>query len=289
MNGLSIGGRIAHIAIDYSSSPNSRRLLIGAGITGGGGQIWIFDPTKVPQWFILLNTTGTLEFSAAGPHTFATKPDLALAVAGETVIVINMQALTWSTSQLHGCSGDLVASAIVVTAADLSDGSAVPVLVGGHSRSGPDGPVVVSTVIDITAQQPLSNSSCNCTVEFDFAAPTNQGMSAMTVSSLVGDPKSSGQRVVAGLQVGDYYDGDVPQHLWVTTNAGKDWRVVDAQLPNAVVASMAFAPDNRLCVSSNGDGVACVRLDAAQVAIPPSSRENRYSGTPIRPAPQNET
>ena len=33
-----------------------------------------------------------------------------------------------------------------------------------------------------------------------------------------------------------------------------------AELPNAVVASMAFAPDNRLCVSSDGDGVACFRL-----------------------------
>lgn len=52
----------------------------------------------------------------------------------------------------------------------------------------------------------------------------------------------------------------MPQHLWVTANAGKEWRAVDVELPNAVVASMSFAPDNRLCVSSNGDGVACFRL-----------------------------
>ena len=215
-----------------------------------------------------MNATGTFEFSAQGPHTYASAPDLALAVAGGTVIVIDMQTLTWSTSQLHGCSGGLVASAIVATAADLSDGRAIPVLVGGHSRFGPYGPVVLSTTIDSTAS-PLSNSSSNCTVVFDFAASTTPGMSPMTVASLVVDLRSSGQTVVAGLEVGDYYDGDVPQHLWATADAGKDWRAVDAELPNAVVTSMAFAPDNRLCASSNGDGVACFRLGALQAAVPP--------------------
>jgi hypothetical protein len=44
LNGLSISGRISHIAIDFSSPVHSRRLVIGAEVLGAGGQVWIFEP-----------------------------------------------------------------------------------------------------------------------------------------------------------------------------------------------------------------------------------------------------
>ena len=43
--GLSISGRITHLAIDHSSPPHSRRLLLGAGLLGGHGQIWMYEPS----------------------------------------------------------------------------------------------------------------------------------------------------------------------------------------------------------------------------------------------------
>ena len=44
------------------------------------------------------------------------------------------------------------------------------------------------------------------------------------------------------------------------TTLGRHWKKLEAQLPNQVVASMAFAPDGRLCVSSIGDGLLCLEV-----------------------------
>lgn len=128
------------------------------------------------------------------------------------------------------------------------------VLVGGWSSSHPYGPAVFAATLELSPS--AANHTTNATLAYDFDAESTPGMEHMSVSSLV---RSNDSRalVATGLHVGDYYDGDVPKHLWASKNAGKDWCALDADLPNALVASMAFAPDGELCVSSNGDGVFC--------------------------------
>ena len=273
LNGLSVSGRISHIAIDHSSPPNARRLLIAAGVLGKihSGEIWTYDPARPqPQWSLLLNTSGTFEFSAQGPKTFEAAPHLALAASGSAVIAINLATMQWSTTQLQSCCLGLAAGAIVPVTTQLHLAE-LPVLVAGHCRSGPYGPLIVSAVLKLGLSVPdrISNATAKCTALYDFEASSTPGTAAMTVSSLVVDPlSSSAQTVIAGLQVGDYYDGDVPTDLFLTTNA-KDFRPLGVELPNAVVASMQFAPaspkdgSRSLCVSSNGDGVACFSLSAA--------------------------
>jgi hypothetical protein len=179
-------------------------------------------------------------------------------VAGDVVIVLNLRTLAWSTTDLKSCTHGLKASAVVPTTADLS-GTSLSLLIGGHSSSMPYGPVVVTA--DIRASLPEGgNSSGHCSIVYDFEVSTTPGLAPMTVSSLVA--KSAGQAVVAALQVGDYYDGDAPQHLWSATDATNvsSWCALDMEVANAVVLSMAFAPDGQLCVSSSGDGVGCFSL-----------------------------
>lgn len=261
INGLSVAGKIAHIAIDFSSPPQARRLLISASVSDTGGEIWSFDPARKQgqQWLFLLKASGAFDFTSQGPHTFESAPGLALAVSGNNVTLINLRTFDWSITELHGCcSGGLAATAIVPTTTPKGSLS-IPVLIGGHCKYGPYGPVVVAaTIPSLGAGNGTSTRSCS--LVYDFEAPTTPGVASMTVSSLVADPRSA-KTVVAGLHVGDYYDGDLPQHLWATATAGQSWCAVGVDIPNAMITSMQFAPDLRLCASSDGDGVQCFDLD----------------------------
>ena len=55
---------------------------------------------------------------------------------------------------------------------------------------------------------------------------------------------------------------------------------MNAEMPNAVVTSMAFAPDNRLCVSSNGDGVLCFKLAADTMCGPTNTSRKHNDAMP---------
>eukprot|EP01052_Picozoa_sp_SAG31_P001845 SAG31_NODE_62_length_28678_cov_21.548270_16_plen_554_part_00 len=245
LNGLSVSGRISHIAVDFSSPLHARRLLVGAGVLGRrhGGEIWSFNPARPqPQWSLLLNTSGAFEFSAQGPITSESTPSIALATSGSAVIAINLTTMQWSTTQLQECCANaaLVASALVPATTELRL-TTVPVLIGGHCRSHPYGPLLVSTKVELAFAM-KSEKPAKCTAIYDFEAGSTPGVAAMTVSSLVVDPMSpSGQTIIAGLQVGDYYDGDVPRHLFLTTNA-KEFRKLNLELPNAVVGA---TPDSK--------------------------------------------
>eukprot|EP01052_Picozoa_sp_SAG31_P008498 SAG31_NODE_430_length_15792_cov_15.908558_22_plen_99_part_00 len=93
----------------------------------------------------------------------------------------------------------------------------------------------------------------------DFVKSSNLStVAAMTVSAVAVQPNSAGMVVAVGLDVGAYYDGDQPPYVWLSTDAGTHFHPLEVRLPNTIVSSMAWAPDGRLCVSSNGDGMTCI-------------------------------
>lgn len=57
-------------------------------------------------------------------------------------------------------------------------------------------------------------------MQLEGGASVAPGVERMTVSALVTDPSSHGMTVFAGLDVGDYYDFDVPPHIYRTFDAG---------------------------------------------------------------------
>ena len=193
-----------------------------------------------------------MQFSAQGPLTFEEAPELALLVSGYQATVLHLRTLHWTSTVLNHST--LVAGAVVPTTTLDSEMTSLRVLVGGHSVSHPYGPVVFNATL--TLQSSVKNHSTEANIVYDFDAENSPSMRRMSVSSLVRSNESQAL-VVAGLHVGDYYDGDLPMHLWATKNDGKDWCVLDEALPNTLVDSMAFAPDGRLCVSTSGDGVLC--------------------------------
>ena len=249
LGGLQIEGRIAHIAIDYTSPVAARRVLIGAGGGGGGGAVWLFE-SSTKTWSRILNTTSPIQFTAQGPHTFPDRPGVALLADVGRLFVLDLTTRRWSTVEL--VSPDMPAEAtITALAASFTNRTSIRVMVGTRSVQG--SPAV------FTAEFNLGATVAHCTLSLDFGTQwALRGASRlrprpyMRVSSVV----MRGQTAAAGLQVGDYIDGDVPAHIWLSTDAGRHWQGVN--LPNTVVASMRFDADGRLCISSNGDGMLCV-------------------------------
>ena len=145
-----------------------------------------------------------------------------------------------------------MAGGIAPTTALTPGVASVRVLVGGHSRSHPYGPAVFSATLDLATNHTsatlnlrpwtnlnlrpgtanhttnhrtthttnhATNHTINATLAYDFDVKKFPGTERMSVSSLV--RSNDGSMVVTGLHVGDYYDGDVPRHLWGTENGGK--------------------------------------------------------------------
>ena len=250
--GLQAFCQMNHLAIDYSSPVEARRLLLGAGLMDGTSQVWAFRPRAAVPWTVLLNATGVLRFPAQGPHTLAEQPMLGLIALGSKLYVLDLKSRKLSALQLAGAihpSTEITAIAPAV----LSPGQ-IRVLIGGHSKDHPYGPALFSATIATASLR--TTQVLDCSLEIDFAKRSNiSAVQAMTVSSVVTD----GQIVAAGLEVGAYYDGDVPPNVWIS-NAGEEFKPLDVMLPSALVYSMAFAPDGQLCLSTNGDGLTCVSI-----------------------------
>lgn len=265
--GLRLAGAIAHIAIDHLSPVAARRLLIGAGVSGGleEGQVWMYDPHATPTWTSLLTTTGKISWHSQGPHTFTEAPSVALLVAGPAMFVLDLRTLSWATVQLTGhVVPSTLLTAVVANVTMHSDGAHTLSLVLGGRLDYSTGPAIVRATINTHS----NHSAAQLVAVFDkLVLPSeSHSVAKMTVSALVMHPEQA--IIVAGLQVGDYYDGDVPPSLFISRDSGANWEAFGADLPNQVVASMAFAPDGQLCVSSNGDGLLCTTVGTRSKRIP---------------------
>eukprot|EP01047_Picozoa_sp_COSAG01_P021157 COSAG01_NODE_1219_length_11174_cov_9.438555_13_plen_219_part_00 len=214
----------------------------------------MFDPRNLPPWTMILNITASLKFPAQGPHTYVSRPTIGLFATGSELFVLNLVTMRWSTVALSGALNPSTIINAVAPTAFVADSARV--LLGGHSRSNPYGPVIFSATIFIGN---ATTQTVNCSLEMDFVKSSNlTTVAAMTVSAVAVRPNSVGKVVAAGLDVGAYYDGDQPPYVWLSTDAGAHFRPLQVGLPNTIVSSMAWAPDGRLCVSSNGDGVTCI-------------------------------
>ena len=257
--GLRIDGSITNIAVDYSSPASARRVLVSAGMPGPKAAVWMYDPAGSPSWTSLFSASGVLERAAQGPHTYPHLPRVALMALSNEVVVIDLHERKSKTIALRGPAllpaAQITAVATLDIAAQPAGDAAVKVLIGGRSLRGPG-------VFSASFSSTDATANATAVAEFvDMVDPSlAAGVSRMAVTALVVKPGSEGPTVVAGLGVGDFYDGDIPPGLFVSNNGGRLWKRLEAQLPNQVVASMAFAPDGRLCVSSIGDGLLCLEV-----------------------------
>jgi hypothetical protein len=109
-------------------------------------------------------------------------------------------------------------------------------------------------------------ASCKLVRATTALDPPSASVAKMAVSTMLAVPPSdfAGEgdnvTVLAGLLVGDYFDGYVPPALLASTDGAAHFGNLSQQLGNFEIAALSIDPRGRVCAATNGNGVQCFFL-----------------------------
>jgi hypothetical protein len=117
-------------------------------------------------------------------------------------------------------------------------------------------------------QSPVQGRVASCKLVRATTAldPPSASVAKMAVSTMLAVPSSdfAGEgdnvTVLAGMLVGDYFDGYVPPVLLASTDGAVHFGNLSQQLGNFEIAALSVDPRGRVCAATNGNGVQCFFL-----------------------------
>ena len=87
------------------------------------------------------------------------------------------------------------------------------------------------------------------------SSATAAAIELMTMTSIA---RLANGNIACGLFVGDYFDGDLPPDIYVSTDEGASWAAYGGEIANTNVRNMVLDPRGKLCMASDGCGLICV-------------------------------
>ena len=108
----------------------------------------------------------------------------------------------------------------------------------------------------------VSENSASATVKLSFdpkdlynSSAQKAALELMTVTTIARTPKGD---IACGLFVGNYFDGDLPPAIYLSTDGAKSWAQHPHKIANTNVRNMVVDPHGKLCMATDGCGLVCV-------------------------------